>query len=47
MRAMGESNRGSKLEADVVQGLVRMLDEHNELAKVFRIAHDRFQESNF
>lgn len=44
MQTIGGTNMGSKLEVDVVQGLVNMLDEHNKLAKVFRMARDRSQE---
>ncbi|CAA0842482.1 Unknown protein, partial [Striga hermonthica] len=35
----------TNLQADIVEGLKAMLDEHNELVKSFRMARDRLQQS--
>ena len=47
IRALTGVNSASKLDEQVVEGLLRMLDEHNELAKVFRMARDRFHKSDY
>ncbi|XP_048503649.1 uncharacterized protein LOC104906819 [Beta vulgaris subsp. vulgaris] len=36
------NNAPGDLDPQIVEGLSRMLDEHNELAKVFRMAKERF-----
>ncbi|WOH12558.1 hypothetical protein DCAR_0832063 [Daucus carota subsp. sativus] len=38
---------GDKVDASIVDGLMKMLDETNELVKEFRIARDRFKDSPF
>lgn len=38
---------GNKFDAEIVSGLLKMLDECNELVKEFRIARDRFKDSPF
>lgn len=35
---------GEDVETEIVQGLIKMLDESNELVKHFRMARDRFKE---
>ena len=44
MRVMGSHDRESGLGESVVDGLINMLDQHNPLVKVFRMARDRFRE---
>ncbi|KAK3211141.1 hypothetical protein Dsin_015847 [Dipteronia sinensis] len=43
----GENVLSSRLELDIVSELVKMFDECNDLAKVFRMARDRFRASEF
>lgn len=44
-KALSGVNCATKLEEELVQGLQEMLDEFNELTKVFRMARDRFRKS--
>ncbi|XP_022722231.1 uncharacterized protein LOC111279552 [Durio zibethinus] len=44
---MSSSNFQSDLDIEEVDGLLDMLDEHNPLVKVFRMARDRFKETDF
>jgi hypothetical protein len=37
----------SSIDPIIVAGLQKMLDEHNVLAKTFRMAHDRFKEDDY
>ncbi|XP_074376368.1 uncharacterized protein LOC141717960 isoform X3 [Apium graveolens] len=41
---VGTLHGDSNLDPNIVDGLMKMLDEHNELTKGFRMARDRFQE---
>ena len=43
MRPFGGKER-SGLKAEIVESLIRILDEHNELVQVFRTARDRINE---
>ncbi|KAK0589045.1 hypothetical protein LWI29_008903 [Acer saccharum] len=43
----GDNTLSSRLEFDIVFELVKMFDECNDLAKVFRMARDRFRASEF
>lgn len=36
---------GDKINGEIVDGLMKMLDKENELVKEFRVAHDRFKDS--
>lgn len=47
MRTLSGDNRSSRLDSNIVSELLHMLDEHNGLAKMFRMARDRFQDMNF
>lgn len=38
---------GGKIDSEIVQGLMKMLDESNELVKEFRVARDRFKDSPY
>ena len=42
LNVMGANGRESDLDRSVVEGLIHMLEEHNPLAKVFRMARERF-----
>ncbi|OMO93844.1 hypothetical protein COLO4_16643 [Corchorus olitorius] len=44
---MTSSNGQFGLDSNVVEGLIKMLDKHNPLVKVFRMARDRFKEGDF
>lgn len=37
---------GQSVDADIVRGLIRMLDESNELVSEFRMARDRFEKND-
>ncbi|KAG8375109.1 hypothetical protein BUALT_Bualt10G0066100 [Buddleja alternifolia] len=47
MRAINQSDDSSSLDPGIVHGLKDMLDEYNPLAKAFRMARDRFQDSDY
>ena len=47
MHPFSTANRNCDLDPEIVNGLKEMLDEYNPLAKAFRMARDRFQESNY
>ncbi|XP_027166398.1 uncharacterized protein LOC113766402 [Coffea eugenioides] len=47
MHPFSTVNRNCDLDPEIVNGLKEMLDEYNPLAKAFRMARDRFQESNY
>lgn len=42
MKVLDGNESGLKLDSDIVEGLLRMFDEHNKLAKVFRTTRDHF-----
>uniref|UniRef100_A0A453CC78 ATP-dependent DNA helicase n=1 Tax=Aegilops tauschii subsp. strangulata TaxID=200361 RepID=A0A453CC78_AEGTS len=46
MQASTSKERKTQLDEGIVSGLLQMLDEHNELVKSFRMARDRYQESD-
>ena len=37
---------GNNLDPKITEGLMKMFEEHNKLTEVFRMARDRFQDSN-
>lgn len=37
---------GNNLDPKIIEGLMKMFDEHNKLTEVFRMARDRFQDSD-
>ena len=43
MKAFGGKDR-SGLKPEIVESLIRILDEHNELVRVFRTARDKLNE---
>jgi hypothetical protein len=45
MKAFGGRER-SGLKADIVENLIRVLDEHNELVQVFRTAREKVNDAN-
>ncbi|CAH9063416.1 unnamed protein product [Cuscuta europaea] len=45
LRALEKSESSNELDPKIVHGLKDMMDQHNELAKCFRSARDRFQEA--
>ncbi|CAH9106984.1 unnamed protein product, partial [Cuscuta europaea] len=45
LRALEKSESSNELDPEIVHGLKDMMDQHNELAKCFRSARDRFQEA--
>ncbi|XVF08214.1 hypothetical protein REPUB_Repub06bG0207000 [Reevesia pubescens] len=47
LRVMSSGKSQSGINTAVVNGLLRMLDEYNPLVKVFRMARDRFKESDY
>ncbi|XP_056698595.1 uncharacterized protein [Spinacia oleracea] len=46
INSLGSVGEKPELDPVIVAGLSKMFDEHNELAKVFRMARERFQESD-
>ncbi|XP_056698148.1 uncharacterized protein [Spinacia oleracea] len=45
INSLGSVGEKPELDPEIVAGLSKMFDEHNELAKVFRMARERFHES--
>ncbi|KAF8050757.1 hypothetical protein N665_1890s0003 [Sinapis alba] len=43
LKAMGKNSTEGKLDETTVKRLIKMLDENNCLAKVFRLAHDYYE----
>jgi hypothetical protein len=46
MQASTSKERKTQLDEGIVSGLLEMLDEHNELVKSFRMARDRYKQSD-
>ncbi|XP_077221932.1 uncharacterized protein LOC143855744 [Tasmannia lanceolata] len=46
IRAISKDNRCDILDPTIVKGLLNMFDTYNQLTKVFRMARDRFKESD-
>jgi hypothetical protein len=46
IQASTSKERKTQLDESIVSGLLEMLDEHNELVKSFRMARDRYKESD-
>ena len=46
MHASSSKQNKPQLDEGIVSGLLEMLDEHNELVKSFRMARDRYKESD-
>ena len=46
LQASTSKERKTQLDEGIVSGLLSMLDDHNELVKSFRMARDRYRESD-